>query len=390
MQDALEIVQRDVVLSNGIAHNCTEIDFPLSAASLCIDEESECAEKLALNPVVLRVSSEADDEVFVNVLMGAGQHRVMRFHLTAPAVEATLYLGAWKNYLAGYVNNDEDDTPVAVPTTARGEIVLRTEKTSETLYSAVVRIADGIDVVMAGDDGENEAATEFHFAAADPAIQLTIDTASDVWEAVASLNKITLVIPTDDCEPEFEDCPADPEPLAVLTFPSLSGTFRYSDIIEFVDVNFGEEATKATYGNDTVFSMDINPEAERQFSGKLAYVDNGVMLTLQPKLDAAVALKLSDLLDEESPDYLHDQLFDLSFGAAPAGKILLRADPDCLSVDSADQFELIDGPFSLHETHALDNAQYTLSIDPGMCLNELGESLDERFLGANFDQQSCQ
>jgi hypothetical protein len=390
LQDALEIVQRDVVASNGIEHSGTEVDFPLSAQSMCSDDDSACAEELALNPVVLRVSSEVDDEVFVNVLMGVDQHRVMSFHLTATAVESTLYLSAWKNYLAGYVNNDEDDVPVTVPTTARGEIVFRVEKTSETLYSAVTRIPEGIDVVIPGDDDELEAATEFHFAVADPALQSTIDSSSDVWEAVASFNEIKLVVPADDCDPDFETCPTEPDPPVVLTFPSFSGTFRYSDMIEFVDVSLGDDTTTATQDDATVFSMDINPDDEGKFSGNIAYADAGVMLTIEPKLDASVALKFSELLDEDAPEYMHDQLFDLSFGAAPAGKILLRADPDCLSIDSEGQFELVDGPFSLHETHVSDSAENTFSIDEGMCLSQLDENPDERFLGTMFDQQACQ
>ncbi|MCB9667530.1 MAG: hypothetical protein H6715_05355 [Myxococcales bacterium] len=204
LQDALEIVQRDVVESKGMEHSSTEIDFPLSAESLCTGG-GECAEKLALNPVVLRVSSEVEDEAFINVLIGAGQHRVARLYLTAVAVESTLYLGAWKNYRAGYINNDDDDAPVAVPTTARGESVSRIEKTSETLYSAVTRIPQSIDVVMPGDEHSVEAPTEFHFAPADPAIQTTIDTLSDVWEATVSLNKVTVIAPADRCDPEYEN-----------------------------------------------------------------------------------------------------------------------------------------------------------------------------------------
>ncbi|MCB9667531.1 MAG: hypothetical protein H6715_05360 [Myxococcales bacterium] len=188
----------------------------------------------------------------------------------------------------------------------------------------------------------------------------------------------------------MKTCPSEPDPPVVLTFPSLSGTFRYSDIIEFVDVSLGDETITATHADDAVFSMDINPDDERKLSGNIAYTDDGVMLTVEPKLDASIALQLSELLDEDAPEYLHDQLFELSFGAQPAGKVLLRADPTCLEVDSAGQFELVEGPFSLHETHRADSAENTSSIDESMCLNQLEDNPDERFLGTRFGQQVCE
>jgi hypothetical protein len=144
-----------------------------------------------------------------------------------------------------------------------------------------------------------------------------------------------------------------------------AGTVLEDNATEIVidNIGLGDATSSVNLNAEPLVEIDVNPSDNRRFSMQIQDTPDGALVTFEPKLDLRVATTLSNLsakLQADLPEWLEDQIFDLTFGGPPRAQVLV---PDNCA-DANHYLEVVEGTLTMSST-ALASP---IEVEAGMCL----------------------
>ncbi len=198
--------------------------------------------------------------------------------------------------------------------------------------------------------------------------------ASLVQVAVA-LDAIGLELPlTHNCEA----FPCESAERLVVEVAELEGNISIDSIdgnLQLDGFTIGAKPMVARADEQELLVGHVNTDSGESLSARLHREDDGLHLSLQPKLDISMALKINSLLGEDGAPWLADQLFEVILDGAPRSELLIPAPPCEGGEASHFLFEMLTGRFVLRET-ARSEATRELLVEEGMCLLEASDEAE--------------
>ena len=395
-QDALDwLLEQIVTEENAEQLDAETVIFPVGPEIVCEEDDMgmrdpDCVETITNNPVRLLVTSEAENSLSMKLELGTDHEQAMSIELDSTSMEVRIDLGAMKLF--------HDDLELG-----EGEQILAVDDKLTGVWSWRIEVLDGDAVVATFSfeedfelevrSGNASPATELRAAKSTPSLKLEADPETRIVRFTGDLRMLEFIFPEDDfCEDEAT-CAAVKAIAAKL--PGLSGVLEFdgeTEEIRFTDVSMGESNATLTYGDTTVIRSDLNPEDGRSFTGSIRRAESGdYVMQVQPKIHLALALKLLDTAESEEdlPDWLEDQLFDVMLSGEPLAEVVLPADEACVSSD-LNAIKVQTGTLTWKETHNGSMTDNTLTVAEGMCMGESSEDGSGLFLNEGLEEIACE
>ncbi|QQR90748.1 MAG: hypothetical protein IPJ88_03140 [Myxococcales bacterium] len=346
---------------------------------------NDCASELEQNPVVWLVRSPEEGKLHVELLLGANEHRVLKIDLDENNISGEIDLAVLAKAEQEFIHVIDSDPPLALE--AKGKIGFSVARIEDGVYTINVNVLSDIEVIA---PGRNVPDTEFRLAKAVPALVLEMSQPDKIFRTTASFADFELIVPENDyCDPTTKDC-ASLKTINV-NMSGLSGVLEIDGIdeqIRFTDVSIGNQSATAVYGENPVVDVAWNTDSEGKFSGSLEMVDEGLKLTLEPKLDLAAAISLSEVAGSDAPDWLQDQLFEVMIGGPPKAELLMPKQNGCIEFNGIPEIKVLAGMIDATETNNTSSELYSLSVASDMCMVG-AENPGSDFLFSYYEEGSC-
>jgi hypothetical protein len=157
-----------------------------------------------------------------------------------------------------------------------------------------------------------------------------------------------------------------------LHVAGLTGQFATSagaTEVTFSELGLGADTSYLSLNGQKLTQVDLNPSSGRKFSMNFKKTDAGTLVTFEPELDLSVAMAMSNLSEKmriDMPDWLSNEVLDVTLGGAPKPSVLIPSKVCDASgtVTTKDQIEVIAGKLSLDAT----SIAAPVEVMAGMCL----------------------
>lgn len=334
------------------SESATEIVYRLPLSVLCPPATAEptCAEDAAKTQPRLRVTSPAQGDLDVAVLVTQAKHVPFIVHLHRAKLGVRMDIGELMK--AAQVI---DPTSVEGVTRAAGTIEIALVKNAERDFSLIAQVVRTIDVAMT----EQGKTTTFQLDATSKTYEINLNGTARTVTAAVNMGALRINAPLDEFVGQLKPGVAAQTMRLVVGGINGSVTFNgMNDVLALRGLGLGNQSTSVTVGSAEVFKMDVNPEAGRRFDLTVSMADTDQpLLTFAPGLDARLRFHfqpIESLLAEPLSDFMkNDNLRIQLSGNNPA----LRSVPAGMQV--------VSGTLSITST-AVPAANIT--VNAGQCL----------------------
>lgn len=378
--------------------------FCLKANDICEDDmgglDPDCVQVLADVPVCVRVTSKAQGEYDLQVLLGKRQEMVpLEAHVAATRVTAEVRLAAVKASAEAIVAAQgaplSEDWPVRVA----GKIGFELAKLSEKSVSAKLAVLEAVEVdLYAAADVRR---TEVRVDVAPRLIEVTLDGDSKQVKASADLKAVDLKIgleallgdTTEVCTQSSDpSMPPDCEVIEkhytgtlLARLAGLSHSFRLGiggespESMSFENLGLGDGTTSVRFRDangqtSDLFKVDFNAALSRRVNLTLTKQADGVLVQVKPGFDLVVAHDLRAIAQ---------QFTDLKGWALKAVSEvkLTGTDPSILVRNTADDgsgggLQVKAGSLELKATDMLDGRpDVNVVVNAPQCVSESADPL---------------
>jgi hypothetical protein len=327
--------------------------------------DPECVDRAERYVPKLRLSSPGNQNIDVDLLLGAARREVASFQLYSDRLGVSVNLGE----LSALTTEVGDD--LGGIESLAGKIQVELVRKAEKFYSLRYNILEEVKLVT-NTDGESITVTE---AARSPIFELALDGRNGADGTVTGtydLGAVRVSGPLNAFRDTFgsdEEYDADGNLLPAnsytgtieLLLAGLQGSLAYSgntDKLLFQGLGLGDTSSFLKHNGQTVFQLDLNPDSGRHFDLTWEKGIEHPKLTFSPTFDLSFVTKLQLLADqiEDIPSQWLDNVYHFWFeGADPA-----------LEVQDS-QVKVVNGTLHL-DTSAEPDAN--ISITAGMCLTD--------------------
>jgi len=355
--------------------------YQLLPAVFCSDDGSvdeECATFLQDYPVRLHTTSPSEGDLDVVVEVGDPPRQLAKLRLYDNEFAASIDLDQLKRTLEAITAHEQD--PPTLPQTMQGVVELALTVYGEADVGLAISLLEPVRLVLLnGQDDPVELNIARSISALSGRLSAATETASwgSAWQAVdATLPGSTFCdanpSSTDSSEPTCGDKERDGTFTGHLAGLSSEWTLDgIHDQLSFSNVGLGNESSVVKLGQDTLAKVDLNPNNDRRFAGSLERTDNGIVATVEPAIDLAVAMKLTHLSDSmkvDLPSWLADELFDVMIGGPPRAKILIPVEDPCATAgEESGPPKVMEGTVTLSASSLSEDTV----IQAGQCITEV-------------------
>ena len=349
--------------------------------------DAECVRQLTEVPVRVRVTSFAEGDVDLALLIGEGRIEVARAQIHRNMLAAELDLGALRE-AALLIGDDEDDAKL--PDVMEGVVRAELRRNDARDFTATISI--GQDIRIEDRDGDSEIAVRIGETPA--LVSVRLDGVAKVITAQLGLGEVEVALPWqqivdslyagdagggcataigEDGEPGEVECwqeESEPAPevegALELFLSGLTGRTSFSgdeDRIEITDLTLGGDTTTVKVDGDTIIALDLNKNAGRKAAIAVQEVRNGnLRIEVAPELDVAIAFALHHVADAFEADSIPSFMLDERLGVRLDG----AATPalETVGTDEARQLRVADGELTLWST-AMDD---DVIVPEGQCI----------------------
>ena len=349
------------------------------------DAEAECRRQLTETPVRVRVTSYAEGDVDLALLIGEERLEVLFVQIHRDLLAAQLDLGATRQAIE-LLGDDEADADL--PDVVEGVVRIELRRNGPADFTGTLSILQ--DIRIEHQDGDKEISVRIGETPA--LVSVRLDGAAKVITAQLGIGEVEVAMPWQqivdalyssdagggcagamghDGEPagEVECWEDEPEeaPQVDGTFEAflagLTGRTSFSgdeDRLELTDLTLGAETSTVKVDDDTLIAVDLNKDAGRKAAVSVQEVRNGnLRIEVVPELDVAVAFALRHVQDvfDDIPSFMLDETLGVRLDGA--------ATPALETVgDESRQLRVADGELTLWST-AMDD---DVIITEGMCV----------------------
>jgi hypothetical protein len=166
-----------------------------------------------------------------------------------------------------------------------------------------------------------------------------------------------------------------------LHLSGLTGEFAATSgatELTFAGMGLGAESSRLTLNGQSLTNVDVNPKSGRKFSVNFKKTPEGTLVTFEPELDLSIAMAMTNLSESmrvDMPDWLSNEVFDVSLGGAPKPSVLIPARTCDASGNASvkEQLKVVAGTLTLDSTSLLS----PVAVAAGMCLLPVDSSASE-------------
>lgn len=356
VQDSADFLEENVLIEANLeSSSASSVTYRLRPESLCDQagsqtdpapagggdvapdaEGDDCARILTDVPVRLVVSSPAEGDVDVELLVGDARANPVDFRLHRDELGLTVDLAGVKAAVLELAAAMGEEVP-QLPEVVAGVVDLSLRRDGPQDYTVAFSVLSAVEI--AGSDPEYS----IGIAVADPAFQLRLDGASRTATVDFDVAAVDVVAPLDalwvrgeelcePAEPGAEPMPCgDPLPALLGTLAvhlgGASGELVYdgsSDRVTMTDLGLGDTTTTATLDGRPLLALDLNANAGRRLDLTAEKVADGVAATFTASLDLALAIDGATLADQlDVPAWAMDEELRVTFDGAEAPRLVL-------------------------------------------------------------------
>jgi len=359
ISDALqnEVFRDDLVESD----DGMMVVYWMDPAKVCDSSDSECQQQLTDTPVRLRVTQHADGTLRVVLVVDDEMNTPMTMYLRDDSIQLTTDLEETLSVLRRLAGADLD----SLPDELTGTLSIALVKHSAQNFSVTLGVLDALSFSDTIPDSSDQ--VHVALAASERALSVGFDGAANAVSIAADFKALDITMPGSAVCDSDSNC-GDKElqgnfnvHLGGLSF----GTVVQDGVSELTisDIGLGDTTSSVHLNDDPLVTADINPKDGRRFTMQIQDTAEGALVSFEPKLDVQVAMALSNLSDSmkaDLPDWLMDEVFNVTFGGGSKASMLV---PDgCTDAEYA--FEVTEGTLSLSASSVSD----PVVVGAGMCL----------------------
>jgi len=406
LRDSLVDLMRDDIMveaTSTVADDGMSISYRLSPEYFCdeqadedespeaeaerLEDEADCAERLAAHPVEMEVMSDGEGAMNISLLVGDDAVESLRLQLHDDMMSIITELPNLTALIEVFIHPDDFEMPRSMAGTLGAEMRL------DGPLSYTARFAAPEDVRVKASDNQDQYALDMPENKRPG--QITIDGTAETLSGSLSMDQLEAALPwqfvvdlfydqeghseqicetdeegVEDCWEEWVEAPETPEVDEALNIfmADVSGALEYTaddDVFRFTDMSLGDDTMLLSVDADTIIAFDLNPEDGRSMDLSIrSNEDAGVGFEFSPSLDVQVSLawhKVSDTF-EDLPSFLLDEIVGVEMAGAdtPALDILRGEDT---------QFRVTAGQLRLWSSEMADD----VLIDEGECITSIDE-----------------
>lgn len=305
-----------------------------------VDDSPSCAEIFGQVPIELFVTSPQEGDLDVAVRVGRPPVEVVQIQVYHDRIGAELQLGALRQALQLYFEAAGEPAD-ELPEIMQGALALTLLHIQDRQFTLRYSVTQDLHFAMASEG------VDLQIAAADPAVEVDLDGASQRVEARVSLGAVTLTLPLEQLdsaeEPvavtcdEYGNCveepPAEPEPELVgdvtLRMEHMAFAVRLSEADDVLAINGLAFAGEALFNGDPLVSAELGAVAGGLIDLLIAEGSDGVEISVSPSLSLALHLGLAAIADQEPdiPAWAMNEDFQIRLeGNAPRLRLLTHTD----------------------------------------------------------------
>jgi hypothetical protein len=334
-QEAREHVFREEFVES---KETNQVIYKINPVSVC-DTDSTCIDKLTVNPIRFVVTAKNDDTLNVSMLVGEARYNPGTAVLGPKALSVRLDLARGLDALRLFVDiADQKDLPERFA----GIVEAALEKRGDGDFALSGALIEKFDLVIGQAKGKRVAVT---VQPSQPTAQVTLNSVTNTVGYSANLGAVDVQIAgtavCDDSCGTKENAGTFSGHLGGLN--ARSSLTKCATDLTFSDVGLGKDTSRVALNNDSLGTLDVNPNNGRKFNVNFKKTDEGTLVTFDPALDIKLALtlnKLSDSLRVDMPSWLEDEIFDVMLGGAAKPSVLVPAS-NAVSSDNGGQKDIV-------------------------------------------------
>lgn len=396
MDEVLDLALSDILKDEWIeSDNGTTVVFRLNAASYCEDNEW-CLDDLQENPVRASAIKTADGTYVVEILVGTEESRVATLRLSDGLMDMSADLADLLTFLERTVDSSAAKD---LPEFLLGKVSVRVQKDGSGRSTVSFGITEALAMDLDTDDGP----VNVQVAAAPNAGTFSLDSTTNTVEVAMDLGAVDVKTPAkvlcggttavlidpndsdssdDDTSSENDSCGEIEEngrlawhlagaSAAVVSSPSASDSWTVSGI------GLGDDTTHWDLNGEPLAAYDLNATEGRKVSITITEESASTLVTFEPALNMKLAMQLNRLSDElkvDMPDWLMDEIFDVTFGGPAKKSVRIPKVAGCGGT-GAEQVEVVEGSLELNAS----SLSSPITVEAGMCLVERDSESEHPF-----------
>lgn len=350
------------------------VTYLIDPASAC-DDDVDCVSKLNTNPLRFAVNVLDDGSVLVHMLVGTARQNPVTLRMSDTALGLRADLGEAMGAVTLFVDPAERDE---LPSTLEGVVELALVKDAEGVFTLGLSLLEDLRLEVEPEPGK---AVSVNVEASRPTSELHLDANAKSLSWRQNLATMDIAAAGSLFCEDDSDCGTK----------ERTGTFRLhlagatgllsatdgSNSVSLAACGLGDETSFVALNDERLVSVDLNPNTGRTLDVQFADTAEGIVVSFEPELDLSVAVALTHLSDSlrvDLPDWLSDEIFDVTFGGDPKPSVLIRR-PECLDgVQIGDsQVQVTQGTLAFAATSLGE----PVTVEAGMCVIDTDSSEED-------------
>lgn len=351
-----------------------KVVYKIAPTEVC-DSNTECIDKLTRNPVRFAVTANSDDTLNVALLVGQDQHSPATAVLGTNKLSVRGNLAEAMDTLRLFLSTEEQKD---LPEKFAGVLEWSIEKRSEGEFAISSSVIERFELLTGQAKGKPISVT---VQPTTPTSQITINSITNTVGFKENVGTVDVSVAGAAICGDMTCGTAEQSGVFGLHLAGLSGEFAATagaEELTFSGLGLGAETSHLAVNGKPLTSVDVNPNSGRKFSINFKKTAEGTLVTFEPELDLSIAMAMTNLSESmrtDMPDWLMNEVFDVTLGGAPKSSILIPA-AGCDANGNAstkDQLKVVTGTLTLDST-SLTNP---VEVVAGMCLVAVDSSADQ-------------
>jgi hypothetical protein len=343
-----------------------QVTYKVDPAQAC-GSNSDCIEKLTNNPLRFVVTANTDNSLDVALLVGQDRHSPATAHLGDTKISVRGNLAEVMDVVRLFTSADQQKD---LPEKLVGSVEWSLEKRGPGDFVLASSIVERFELLTGKAKGKPISVT---VQPSSPTSQFTINSNTNSLGFKENIGTVDVAVAgTAFCENNTKCGTKEQTGTFGLHLAGLTAEFATvpnATELTFSGLGLGPESSYLALNGQHLTTVDLNPSSGRRFSINFKKTDEGTLVTFDPALDLQIAMamtNLSESLRVDMPDWLMNEVFDVTLGGAPKPSILIPA-ATCDSNGNSSvkqQLKVVNGQLILDSSSLASPVE----VVAGMCL----------------------
>lgn len=351
-----------------------QVVYKMDPLQVC-ENDAECIDKLTQNPLRFAVTANTDDTLNVALLVGQDRHSPATALLgdNKIAIRGNLaeFMDSIRLFMSAQAQQDLPDKLV-------GTVEWSIEKRGEGDFVFTGSILERFEMLVGQAKGKP---VSVMVQPSNPTSQITINSVTNTIGFKENIGAIDVSVAGSAVCGDM-DCGQKEESgtfgLHLAGFTGEFATTANATELTFAGLGLGADSSFLAINGQHLVTADVNPDAGRKFSMNFKKTAEGTLVTFEPALDLQIAIAMTNLSESmrvDMPDWLFNEVFDVTLGGAPKPSILIPSATCDANGNSSvkEQLKVVTGNLTLGAT----SLSSPVEVSAAMCLLPVESSASE-------------